>query len=138
MRRRGISKAFRITLVAVVVASAWIAPGSEGSALSAFHTPGWIVQCYVVGEEAPAVLICSMPSDGGFVSMEAKGRVRTGVDTRNKGRRDPFAARRLLAFGRYWRFGALFGCVSRSTGLKCWNAGGHGWTLLRDGHKRLF
>ncbi len=96
------------------------------------------MQCYVVGEEAPPVLSCSRPSDGFFVFMEAKGRVGKGFDPNGRSYHDYFAVRRLLGFGRYWKFGALFGCVSRSTGMRCWNKAGHGWWLGRPGGHRLF
>ena len=121
-----------------VAVLALAAGAAHASALSAFHTPGWRVQCTVAGEEAPPVLTCSIPADGSFLSMAGDGRPRAGSDPKGRGYRDPFAARRLLGFGRYWKFGSLFGCVSRSTSLKCWNKAGHGWTIARDGRKERF
>ena len=111
---------------------------ARASAFSAFHTPAWSVQCYVVGQEAPPVLICSRPRDGFSVSMDEEGRVERGFNPKDVGYHDYFAARRLLGFGRYWKFGARFGCVSRSTGLTCWNRAGHGWWLGRPRGYRLF
>jgi hypothetical protein len=111
---------------------------ADATALSAFHTPGWTVQCYVVGEEHPPVLSCSKPSDGFFLQMGAGGRVQTGINPKNRHFHDPFAARRLLGFGRYWKFGSGFGCLSRSSGLKCWNKAGHGWWLGRPRGYRTF
>jgi hypothetical protein len=119
-------------------ASLALAGGASASALSAFHTPEWSVQCYVVGEETPATLTCSIPQSGFFVSMNRGGRPRTGLNALDEHHHDPFAARRLLGFDRYWAFGSLFGCVSRSTGLTCWNSTGHGWRLARSGAYRLF
>jgi hypothetical protein len=114
------------------------AGGASATALSAFHTPRWSAQCYVVGEEMPPTLACSIPKSGFFVSMNQRGRPRTGFNALDKNRHDSFAARRLLGFDRYWAFGSLFGCVSRSWGLKCWNSAGHGWQLARSGAYRLF
>jgi hypothetical protein len=114
------------------------AGGASASALSAFHTPGWSAQCYVVAEESPTFLTCSIPQSGFFVSMDKGGRPRTGFNALDKHHHDPFAARRLLGFDRYWAFGSLFGCVSRLDGLKCWNSAGHGWRLARSGTYRLF
>lgn len=122
--------------VALVVGVATVPAGA--TALSAFHSPGWAAQCYVVGEEHPPVFTCSRPKDGFFVRMSGRGRVETGYNAKDKGFHDPFAARRLLGFGRYWKFGQLFGCVSRSGGLKCWNRAGHGWWLGRPRGYRIF
>jgi hypothetical protein len=110
-------------MIAVVPAGA--------TALSAFHTPAWTLQCDVVGEEHPPTFNCSMPRDGSFVEMGAHGRVRLGRNPKDKGLHDPYAARRLLGFGQYWKFGRLFGCVNRISGLKCWNQVGHGWLVER-------
>ena len=126
-----------LVVVAALGASA-VAGAARASALSAFHTPGWSAQCYVVGEEAPPVLTCSLPRSGFYVSMWASKRPLTGSDANDKNYHDVFAAQRLLGFDRYWKFGPLFGCVSRSTGLTCWNAAGHGWSLGRSGSYRLF
>ena len=125
-------------LVLAALGALAVAGAARASALSAFHTPGWSVQCYVVGEEAPPTLTCSLPRSGFAVSMWASGRPRSGLDPKDRGHHDVFAARPLLGFGRYWAFEPLFGCVSRSTGLECWNAAGHGWWLDRSGGDRLF
>jgi hypothetical protein len=130
----------RLTWVVLASSAAVIlATGAaQASALSAFHTPAWVAQCYVVGEEHPPVFTCSRPSDGFFVQMGAGGRVQTGTNRSDRGFHDPFAARRLLGFGQYWKFGSGFGCVSRSSGLKCWNRAGHGWWLGRPRGFRTF
>ena len=130
----------RLTQVLLAsVATAVLASGpADATALSAFHTPGWAAQCYVVGEEHPPALICSRPRDGFFVQMAASGRVQIGHNRKDRGFHDPFAARRLLGFGQYWRFGSALGCVSRSNGLKCWNRAGHGWWLGRPRGYRAF
>src|SRR5438874_6423710 len=107
------------------------AHSASATALSAFHTPAWLIQCYVVGEEQPPTLICSRLADGRSLTMGVRSTATLGRNSGDIGRHDPFAARRELAFGRYWAFGSAFGCVSRSTGLKCWNEAGHGWWLGR-------
>jgi hypothetical protein len=122
---------------AAVVALVTALPAGA-TALSAFHTPAWAVQCYVVGEEAPPVLICSQPRDGSYVSMSGSGRVQRGVDARDKNYRDPFAARRLLGFDRYWKFRSRFGCASRARGLICRNRAGHGWDIRRRGTVTIY
>ena len=106
---------------------------AHATALSAFHTPGWSAQCFVVGEEAPPALVCATPRNGAFVSMQSTVAAKLGNDPGEKGRHDVYAARRLLAFERYWAFGRLFGCASHASGLKCWNAAGHGWWIDRSG-----
>ena len=142
MHRRSLTvmktKPVRTALLCAVAFSLLAAPSSHATALSAFHTPGWAVQCYVVGEESPPTLTCSRPSNGSFVAMRATSLVETGSDQSGRGYHDPFAARRLLSYGRYWEFGSFFGCVSRSTELKCWNQAGHGWRIGRDGRRHLF
>jgi hypothetical protein len=138
-RKRGHLNSNFILLIAVLVVGALEAPRpAAATALSAFHTPSWLVQCYVVGEEHPPVLRCSRPRDGFFVSMTASGRVQIGRNLRDKGYHDPFAALRVLNFGQYWKFDSLFECVSRSGGVKCWNKSGHGWLLGRPDGYRLF
>jgi hypothetical protein len=123
-----------VTLVATCVTAA----PAGATALAAFHTPGWDVQCYVVGSEHPPWLTCSQPNDGSYVAMSGRGRVERGVNPRDKGYHDFFASRRLLRFGHFWRYGVRFGCVSRVTCLKCRNHGGHGWVLERDGAVTVF
>jgi hypothetical protein len=132
----GVSRS-RSVLIAGVLAVA-LSGTASGSARSAFHTPQWFAQCYVVGEERPPTLTCLVTHSGFFVSMNAHTRTQTGVNPRDKNRHDPFAASRVLGPDHYWEFGHLFGCVSRDSGLKCWNAAGHGWWLGRSGSYRLF
>jgi hypothetical protein len=121
-----------------MVAALAFSPSAGASAASAFHTPRWSAQCYVVAGEAPPALICSVTHSGFFLSMDARRAARTGVNPLDKNRHDPFAATRLLGNDRYWAFRSLFGCVSRSWGVKCWNAAGHGWSLQRSGSHSLF
>jgi len=122
-----------IALLLSLPASA-LAVGS--SALSAFHTTGWDAECWVVAEESPPFLTCY--TRGGLTgSIGAAGRAAL---TKRSGEyhHDPFAAHRLLGLDRYWKFGSQFGCVSRGTGLKCWNNSGHGWVLGPSGSYRVY
>ena len=128
---------FGLVIVASAALSIHVGVG-VASALSAFHTPAWVAQCYVVGEEAQPALSYVRLSDGFFVSMDLGGPARTGFRPRDRGVHDIFAARRLLGFGRYWSFGRDYGCASRSAGLTCWNRVGHGWRLGRNGRYRIF
>jgi hypothetical protein len=105
------------------------APGGAASrsALSAFHTPDWRVQCTVVGEEIPPRLSCTT-RDGLIVSMGARTRVKL-IRTKAAYRHDVFAARRLVNAGGSWAFGSRFGCAYQSARLHCWNRVSHGWWL---------
>jgi hypothetical protein len=118
----------------------WVATPlpAQATALAAFHTADWAVQCYVVGEEQPPALICSQPRDGSYVSVTGNGRVQRGVNLKDKNYHDPYAARRVLGFGQYWKFGTRFGCFSRASGLKCSNRAGHGWVIPRRGAVTIF
>jgi hypothetical protein len=127
-----------LVVVAVVAAALVVTGRGFASALSAFHTPGWAVQCYVIGQEQAPVLRCSTPRDGRFLEMGATGRPSTGVNPRDRHIHDPFAARRTLRFGRYWAFGSMYGCVSKTGGVMCWNSNGHGWWIGRGEGYRGF
>jgi len=138
MRRSPPVRGAPIAAFGLLAALLLTAGPAHASALSAFHTPGWVVQCAVVGEEHAPILTCTTLASGEFVSMGIRSPVETGRDRKSKGHRDPFAASRLLGFGRYWKFESAFGCVNRASGLKCWNAAGHGWRIDRDGRRLLF
>src|SRR5919198_3066081 len=101
MRLHG--RRFRIAACASAVAAAtiWLVKTTpaDATALSAFHTPGWAVQCYVVGEEHQPVLTCSRVRDGFFLQMDARGRVQTGTNPKDRSFHDQFAAKRVLGFG---------------------------------------
>ena len=114
-------------LIAAVLALPASGVGAPQTALSAFHTPGWSMQCVVVGEEAPPALSCETRS-GLIVSMGSTSRA-TVTEATGPFRHDPFAAHRTLAVNGYWRFGRQFGCVNHGAELRCWNQRGRGWWL---------
>ena len=135
-----------LLVAAAVVAALAVVPSAGATAASAFHTPGWVAQCYVpVGHESPMttwVLACHTPDDGFTISMGLRSRPRYHYHRLHKGYRDRWAGRRLLGFDRHWAFRAegeeWWHCVSRRAGLLCWNRVGHGWWLDRDGRFRTF
>jgi len=90
------------------------------------------------GGGSPTAAATAFSADGFFLQMSAGGRVQTGSNSKDKGFHDPYAARRLLGFRRYWKFGYRFGCVGRSSGLECWNRAGHGWVVRRPRGYRTF
>jgi hypothetical protein len=125
------------------VAVALLAPGSaRSSALSAFHTPQWAAECFVpFPNEVPLSatgLVCVTPNDGFTISMGPRDRPRYRYDRKARGMRDPFSAVRLLKFDQHWAVRPYWHCVSRPTGLTCWNKAGHGWWLGRFRGYRVF
>lgn len=135
---------FAVCLVAGVAAVP-MASARPSSGLAGFHTPQWAAQC-VVAENVlggPSPLICWTPNDGFTVRMNAVGRATRSYETAHKGYRDRFFSRRLLDYGQHWAFrivyvGNVYRCVSRRTGLTCWNQAGHGWWLGRYRGYRIF
>jgi hypothetical protein len=131
-------------LVALVVGvtSCVIPAAASASALSAFHTPGWAVECYVpYPHEIPlsmTKLVCVTPNDGFTISIGPFGRSTKTYSKKAIGYRDVFAAHRLFRFGQYWAVRPYWGCSSKETGLTCWNKGGHGWWLGRFRGYRVF
>jgi hypothetical protein len=125
--------AFLVAFVALLSADI-----AQASASSAFHTPNWSVQCAVVAEESQPYLSCWFTASGHVVSMTTEGNPIALRDEQLMNRHDPFAAKRLLSFGRYWSYRDGFGCVSRKASLRCWNASGHGWWMERAGLIRRY
>jgi len=72
---------------------------AAGSALSAFHTPGWAAQCFVVGEESPTILSCETRS-GAIASMRTTGRASVS-ETTHRYRQEPQRPR--LVARLHWR-----------------------------------
>jgi len=80
-------------------------------------------------------LLCWTPNDGFYVTMNRSGGAEHGYfEDYFKGTTPPAAT---LRFGARWRLGG-FRCVSRSSGLTCTNASGHGWWLGRFRGYRMF
>jgi hypothetical protein len=123
-----------LAVIAVVtsLAGATAASAQEGDAT--FGTPGDAVYCNSSG----SYLGCWTPNDGFSVWMTSYGRVHKSY---SKANRDfiPYTTRYDLRFGRRWRDGhGRFVCNSRSSGLTCQNARGHGWWLGRYVGYRVF
>jgi hypothetical protein len=131
----------RTLAVAVVVAATAAAP-AHGSAVGAFHTPGWAAECFVpVAHERPLSqtgLVCITPKNGFTISMGAADRPTYRYRAEHRGYREPFSHYRLLRFGRYWAVKPYWFCSSKATGLMCWNKAGRGWWLGRAGGFRVF
>lgn len=124
-----------------VTAGAW----TRSNVLVSFRTPSKNIYCMY--DSSYAYLRCDISSGlrplppkpascefdwGGSVNMRRSGRSHVGcvsdsVHTPNA---------RVLRYGTTWRRGG-FTCTSRSTGLTCRNARGHGWFLSRQ-RSRLF
>jgi hypothetical protein len=133
----------RLAVAVVAILAAFAAPGAaRASALAAFHTPGWAAACFVPSPyERPlwqTGLVCWTPNDGFTISMGPRGRPEWRYEPENRGYRDPFAAMRLLRFGRHWAVRPYWHCVSRRTGLTCWNRAGRGWWIGRYRGFRTF
>lgn len=118
---------------------------ARATALSAFHTPGWAAECFVpYPHERPisdTVLVCITPNDGFTIVMGSRSRPRWRYDPKARGYRDGFAAARLLRFGQHWAVRPArpyWYCVSRRSGLTCWNSVGRGWWLGRYRGFRTF
>jgi hypothetical protein len=140
----------------VLAAVCGVAAGdADASAYSAFYTPGHAVECQLpvnFAEDArhPWKFMCWTPNDGFTVEMSWNGRARRIASPRTQGERDYITdwARRfgVLKFGADWTccfdrrgFGrAYYTCQSRSNGLTCRNALGHGWWLGRFRGYRIF
>jgi len=117
-------------------------PASAQSAV--FKTPQRAAYCDfqakgTLGEGGAPIkasnLLCWTPNDGFFVTMDRTGSARHAYGEEFFQGSTPPAA--TLPFGRGWRLGG-FRCVSRSSGLTCTNASGHGWWLGRFRGYRMF
>jgi hypothetical protein len=118
---------FMVTALALALPSA-----ARAQADATFGTPGDAVYCNYYGP-----LYCWTPNDGFSVYTTAYGRVKKRYARENHDYVDNRAP--LLRFGYRWRDGrGRFSCVSRSTGLTCRNARGHGWWLGRYVGYRTF
>lgn len=134
-----------LLIAAVLVASALSAAPAFGSLVS-FRTPSGNIGC--IGESAragnsvrcdirnrswsppPRPRSCDVDWGQGL-SLNRIGRARfvcAGDTALNTGRK--------LAYGASRRIGAIV-CVSRTSGLTCTNAAGHGFTLSRQRARRF-
>lgn len=140
----------RATLLLVAaVAAALAAATPAGSTLAdfaAFRTPSGNIGC--VYSTGPTYLRCDIrsrlrpkpPRPSGCVDLEwgdslslgrtGKARITCHGDTAI------LPGSRILGYGRTWTRGP-FTCTSRTTGLTCSNAAGHGFFLSRESWRRF-
>jgi hypothetical protein len=122
----------KLIIITVTMASLAGASVAQAQAEATFGTPGDAVYCNYYGP-----LYCWTPNDGFSVYMTSYGRVHKTYSRANRDYVDDFAP--LLRFGHSWRDRhGRFVCKSRSTGLTCTNARGHGWWLGRYVGYRVF
>jgi hypothetical protein len=134
----------RFVLLAAVLAGVAAASASGGAATYlSFRTPSGNIYCaYSSGLGQPTSLRCDIRShlrpapkphrcvEGVYGESVGMSRTsRAAVLCISDTVVDPRA--RVLAYGTTWSRGG-FRCVSRSTGLTCTNARGHGWFLSRE------
>ena len=119
------------------LALALLASPTGALAVAAFSTPQNAAQCGLSEGEGQARLLCWTPNDGYTITIGPRaGRPRPGtIIASNRDYVGPVGRR--LPFGRTWR-SWVYACVSRSTGLTCTNARGHGWWLGRFHGVRRF
>jgi hypothetical protein len=132
---------------AVLAALVVLAASAQGSprAFVSFKTPSGNIGC-IADSSSGGYLRCDIRSGlrprprssscngeyGDSLSMTRNGRV--GFTCHGDTTLDPRA--RVLAYGRTWR-GNGFACTSRTTGLTCQNAAGHGFFLSRESYRRF-
>lgn len=133
----------RVRLIALTATLASLGPATTSFAVD-FRTPGRAAYCDYIAKGDPdeggparrSYIFCWTPNDGFFVQMTTRGKVIKGYsDDQLKGSYAPRTP--VLTFGSRFRRGS-FVCTSRSTGLDCVNAGGHGWHLGRYVGYRIY
>ena len=131
-----------------------VATASAGSAppTRAIKLPGGKVQCVLAGgtgNQGGALCIATLNSGvkpfpkkncngtgdtGGGLGMTARGRA-TGICLSENPFQPPV---KVLAYGTLIRLGNVScAAVSRAVGMRCKNAGGHGWTMSPTGWTRF-
>ena len=122
-------------------ALAWVAGSASGS-LAAFRTPSGNIGCiYAAGGGLRTTLRCDIRSRlrprptkprkcdldwGDSYTMNVLGRVVVSCH----GDTAILPKSRFLRYGTRWRHGG-FTCLSQRAGLRCLNAGGHGFFMSR-------
>ena len=132
---------------ALLVATAALLAGtaSASAAIDTFRTPSGNIGC--VYDSRPAYLRCDIRSGLRPAPARPKGCALDWGLSLNMGRTsrarttcagdtalDPRA--RVLRYGSTWRRGP-FSCTSRTAGLTCRNAAGHGWFMSRQRWRRF-
>lgn len=134
------SRLLSVGAAAFVVAGV-LTTSSDAAGPQFFQMPSHNIFCAYVPPDAryPAALRCDILSglhpepkascdlDWTGVSMNVRGRASASCAG------DTVAMRRarVLAYGTTWKVGG-FTCLSRTTGLRCTNRGGHGLFLARE------
>ena len=130
--------------IVLALAPAAGAAGVRTATIISFRTPSKNIYCqYAAGLGSPPYLRCDIRS-GLHNPAPGPHRCVEGVYGQSVGMTKTAAARvlcisdttynpqaRVLAYGRSWSFNG-FRCVSRSSGLTCTNARGHGFFLSRE------
>src|SRR5687768_13992858 len=134
----------RLAVIVALAAAALTAPApADARDPRAFVTPSKNIMCTTFGRElrcdmarlgnAPAPKPASCPADYGH----SFGLHRSGKRGKRLCVGDAIGNQHpVLRYGRTWKRNG-FTCRSRASGLRCTNAGGHGFEL-RIGRQRLF
>jgi len=121
----------RYLLAIIAVASTATLMASSASHASGrfawFGTPGEAAYCTTPTQ---ATLVCWTPNDGFTARMTRSGRPSRTYEAANKGDNAIPPVRQTLHFGQRWRSGPFI-CWSKTNGLRCINARGHGWHINR-------
>jgi hypothetical protein len=126
---------------AAVVAAGALTTSSDAAGPRFFQMPSHNIFCAYVPPDArsPAALRCDILSGlrpepktscdldwtGASLSVRGKASASCAGDT------VAMPKARVLAYGTTWKVGG-FTCLSRTTGLRCTNRGGHGLFLSRE------
>ncbi|UGS35892.1 hypothetical protein [Capillimicrobium parvum] len=132
-------------LAALAIAAAAGIPSAGASTFTFFRTPSNLIGC--VYQTGPTFLRCDVMYPTRFDGQRSCGEVgdagRSFTMRRRGSVKLPCASdtsfdpkSRLVPYGTTRRFGP-FRCTVSMSGLRCTNAGGHGWFLSR-GSQRLF
>ena len=126
---------------AAVAAAGALTTSSDAAGLQFFQMPSHNIFCAYVPADArsPAALRCDILSG---LRPEPKTSCEldwTGASLNVRGKASASCAgdtvampnARVLAYGTTWKVGG-FTCLSRTTGLRCTNRGGHGLFLSRE------
>jgi hypothetical protein len=141
-------------LAAVLLAAAppahSAAPGAPPVAparfeITSFSTPSGNIRCAAVKSSGKWSLRCdTLDHDWQPPSLDCSdfgdNAASVAMGKRKRPRficvSDAVGPGRVLGYGRVWDKGP-FTCTSRRKGLRCYNLGGHGWSLSRESY-RLF
>ncbi len=125
------------------------APADAAFSFKAFHTPSRNITCVASGDRATGKglgLRCDITSHTWKAPKQTKAcdagdyGSSLGLTRRGKARficvSDAPPTSQRLAYGKLWKFGP-FACRVKTTGLRCANAGKHGWFVSVASYKRF-